>query len=85
MFRIGQKVVCVRNDNVEHWLELNKVYTVEGVETYIGGVKLTEIGPHVDAEEYHWYFINNRFRPLVERKTDISVFKALLNPVTHDA
>lgn len=25
-------------------------------------------------------FIANRFRPVVERKTDISIFKAMLNP-----
>lgn len=40
------------------------------------GVKIAEIQVH----EFDW-FRADRFRPVVERKTDISIFTAMLNPV----
>lgn len=93
-FRVGQKVVCV--DDGPHrsgWNPhgdapiKNKVYTVVGVETYRGlvGIHLREIrnGSH------NGLYKAMRFRPAVERKTDISVFTEILRttkaPVNADA
>ena len=76
MFRIGQKVVCVDASlpanprHCMHPLVDRKVYVVRA----FAGPKCIDI----DGSGRGWQ--NWRFRPLVERRTDISVFKALLNP-----
>lgn len=80
-FRVGQKVVCVdakRTNNRDiAELEERAVYTIRWTN-----------GPHVRLMEStlrtvfggdHPYGAH-RFRPLVERKTDISVFEKMLNP-----
>lgn len=98
MFRIGQKVVCIDDDwshpldyLVTNFPKLNVIYTVRGfvedstwqdrtfilldevVNPLIGGIEIS--------------FLAACFRPVVERKTDISIFHAMLNPsqVTVDA
>lgn len=94
IFRIGQKVVCVDDSVVVGlWdggfnVKKGAVYTVRGIEppceclgASYGGLFLCEV---VDVPEstccgvrepsYRAY----RFRPIVERKTDISIFKKLL-------
>lgn len=72
-FHVGQRVICI--DPVDD-LRRSALYIV----TLVGGGEYSEfIG--VDgscfkgADFYAW-----RFRPIVERKTDISGFKAMLNP-----
>lgn len=94
-FRIGQKVVCVRhhkNEHTESFIrpEIGGVYTVSGDtlaygEQYLflkeiknAPVKWRDLGT---SELPFWC---GQFRPLVERKTDISVFTALLNPANHN-
>jgi len=95
-FRVGQKVVCVdvscRYDhlrapwNVPVPLVKGRVYTVSGTENGGGhpGVYLCEVRsnwppfPNGDERSFALY----RFRPLIERKTDISVFKAMLTPAS---
>ena len=102
-FHVGQKVVCVDVDTVSPaggrgWLpsekpKLNAVYTVIGVRMLLCNrvvLDLAEIkrDPESmrqwggDAGYGAW-----RFRPIVSRKTDISIFTAMLNPsqVTVDA
>jgi len=83
-FHVGQKVVCI-NDDKSASLRLGCVYTVVGLldrmlPTCLGtteyGVALLEAKPN----ELHIGFASSRFRPVVERKTDISIFKAMLNP-----
>lgn len=91
MFRIGQKVVCV-DDKEAHpstilsggsptGLVKGQIYTVTktGIEHPLD---LTGT-PCITLAEMPspWGYRQTRFRPLVEKKTDISVFKALLNPV----
>lgn len=87
MLNIGQKVVCV-NDKppprpylwTKSYLKRGRIYTIRetGLITAGGscGVKLVgiKLGPRDDP------FGQIRFRPVVERKTDISVFKKMLLP-----
>lgn len=84
MFRVGQKVVCVDADGTSQLSE-GAVYTV----AYIGpperllwrgkfrkscNVRLVEVKPSPG----YCGFAPERFRPAVDRPTDISCFKALL-------
>lgn len=88
MFAPGQRVVCVDASPTYLGrpvpLRKGAVYTIAaiGEEDFYGvlGLYLVEIaagsdGKHLDA------FRHTRFRPAVERKTDISVFTAMLKPV----
>ena len=82
MFRVGQKVVCVdsgrdllgRKSN----LVKGQIYTVAGTYQVQDKVAVTlcEVEPGDDC--IGWWA--SRFRPIVERKTDISIFKAMLTP-----
>jgi len=94
MFRVGQKVVCIsdfaKGRAVCPFVEFparGSVYTVRS--NVIGrtmsgekepGILLHEIsnslGPH--GQEYS--FCIKQFRPVVERKTDISIFTQMLTP-----
>lgn len=95
-FHVGQKVVCVDSqwhDNHTRVLvcplELNKIYTVvelkvtdersiyKGIRSGRVNVLLAEVeNPYVASDG----FDARRFLPAVTRKTDISVFKAMLKP-----
>jgi hypothetical protein len=84
MFYVGQKVVCVNagplvnpigNVHVAPQLEEGRVYTVLAVAAG-KGLLLMEVAPSPP----HPAFNAERFRPVVERKTDISIFRAMLNP-----
>jgi len=87
MFDVGQKIVCIDAGPTYLGkpvpLRKGAVYTVAGVgeEDFYGayGVYLAEVaagsdGKHLDA------FRHTRFRPIIERKTDISVFESMLKP-----
>lgn len=82
MFRTGQKVVCVDDkprDNGPSGLTEGYIYTIRG--TYLDkrhtvpAVMLEEMKPPA-SNSRGWFA--DRFRPLVEKKTDISVFTKLL-------
>jgi len=79
-FRVGQKVVCVDASNTGGKLSENEIYTVAVVDTAPISRSQTlwpaELGPR--PRDGGWYA--RRFRPIVERKTDISIFTAMLNP-----
>lgn len=77
MFKVGQKVVCVDSIDNPH-LRKDDIYTVIGL-----GEITAEITGVLLAETSHpggCPFYVSRFRPVVERKTDISVLQALLVP-----
>jgi hypothetical protein len=93
MFHVGQKVVCVDADPCTYTpagvgdldgLTRGEIYTIRriGESPFWSGtpnVWLVEISrPLFFGGEpgYH----TGRFRPVVERKTDISIFQAMLNP-----
>lgn len=89
MFHIGQKVVCVdaatRHPDYPCDLRKGAIYTIRGFNDGYSvpgiGVLLEEIQgrhwrPSGEERGYH----PNRFRPVVERKTDISIFTRMLEP-----
>lgn len=91
-FHVGQKVVCVDDKNWGHpepplnWPVTGRVYTVRGFsaawdENGSNGLLLAEVssGNYFDAGE-EVGFKRRRFRPIVETKTDISIFKRMLTP-----
>lgn len=98
MFHVGQKVVCVRpHHKHQYQRRVTKVpvvgatYKVRGFDDS-GGVLLEEVvNPlseveDIDAGKISFgepSFYPDRFRPLIERKTDISALRALLNPANH--
>jgi hypothetical protein len=94
-FRVGQRVVCVDASRgrplrgARATLVKNAIYTIRKIEIWndVTGVYLEEIiEPVLDVwldrgpTEPCWRL--SRFRPVVERKTDISIFKRLLVPGT---
>jgi hypothetical protein len=83
-FRVGQKVVCV-NDEPGYvikvdWLIRGRVYTIRRIDEMAGGLGLSfyELPDFQKCKKSGW--AANRFRPIAERKTDISIFTAMLNP-----
>lgn len=77
MFHVGQKVVCVNNQNklrpeLSKILSLNAVYTVESIINY--GEELGErllLCEVSDARDFDVRGYRSwRFRPVVEQKTD---------------
>ncbi|TAL43816.1 MAG: hypothetical protein EPN91_05525 [Salinibacterium sp.] len=83
MFYVGQKVVCVDAEGAP-MLRLREIYTVSGVDNYPDywrgkwiefGIWLVEAQPVSEFRSFAY----KRFRPLVERKTDISMFTAILD------
>jgi len=97
MFHLGQKVVCIDDkipEPVASWDTLNgltkgNIYTIR----WIGMYKSTRHELHlcIRVEEIFrkpldYYGIEtpfnaNRFKPLIEKKTDISIFTSMLPPV----
>lgn len=97
-FRIGQKVVCIYAgpwlDPMGNAADTNNpckgtTYTIRDIRSYpcgFAGLYLEEIINAHLMFEYHSEepsFFVERFRPLIERATDISALTALLNPVNH--
>ena len=95
MFQIGQKVVCVAGKwdggyGDEIFPQIGSVYTVRGIDLNRFGSRCTtglwlcEI--HNEKRRYRTVgfveasFASDCFRPLIERKTDISIFKKMLTP-----
>lgn len=92
-FRAGQRVICVNNSNAKQ-LELKKIYTVyrsfgiikskvkdTGERGKLEVILLYEAIPDYDCMG----FDARRFRPAVERPTDISIFTKMLIPKKEDA
>jgi len=89
MFDIGQKVICINNnlDNGDDWygpkLVLNKIYTVrdyvpDPYNEYIC-IRLVELIRDKGCD--HVGFRINRFAPINDKKTDISVFEKILDEI----
>jgi hypothetical protein len=87
MFRVGQKVVCVDDlpppgfDGQDMLIRRGVIYTVRevGLPSWMDGtecIRLSEVRQANDDTPY-WA---RRFRPIVDRPTDISVFKEMLHP-----
>jgi hypothetical protein len=88
MFRVGQKVVLVNTEpslgEPFNELEKGKVYTV----TRTGLIHPRDMDrlPCISIAEYRApnAFWAHRFRPVVDRKTSIAIFQAMLNPSLED-
>lgn len=85
-FQVGQKVVCVDDSPGELGptsVKRGSIYTVSRVYLDSGqiGICLAEAKP-CHALLGFWA---RRFRPIVSRKTDISIFKRMLTPTGVDA
>lgn len=87
-FRVGQKVVCVDGSPAVGggtWgLEPQKgsVYEIRNIGTgLVHGQPTLMFGiVELDGTVPGVFWRASRFRPVVERKTDISIFTAMLNP-----
>lgn len=86
-YTAGQRVVCIDATGAPP-LELNRVYTVKAVKGPItgrwrGGIVIDCIVLHLHEAEHDPGFCGfhaSRFRPAVERETDISIFTQMLHP-----
>jgi hypothetical protein len=83
MFYLGQKVQCVDNSNQDQNLKVGQTYVIDRAE-FIGAATKTYVWVVGVYDNYKptggGSLYASRFRPLVEKKTDISVFTALLKP-----
>lgn len=80
-FYSGQKVVCIDNKEVVGLLTLNAEYIVAGGEYTppgLVGVYISLVGISDGFGGSGFY--PSRFRPLVSRPTNISIFTAMLGP-----
>lgn len=88
-FRVGQKVVCVNaRGAIEPRPVKGRVYTVASVrwvefaERRPGlGITLVEL-PTIETDDYYAEYFAWRFRPIVERKTDIGFAQEILRKVS---
>ncbi len=73
MFNIGQRVLCV-DDSGTALVKRGKIYTVHGIGASPKlGLAMLWLGGVPNGGMYA-----RRFRPIVERKTDISIFTKML-------
>lgn len=84
-FRVGQKVVCI-DDSINpcglaaDYPVRGRVYTVRSIHPDGDAIFLIEVVNTLFGG-MEPCFLNHRFRPVVERKTDVSIFKAILDSV----
>lgn len=90
-FHVGQKIECIKLTFNPAWRGkrrpvVGRIYTVRdvGVRHQGGvdceGVWLDEIINPLHPSGHEYGFFAACFRPVVERKTDISIFTAMLTP-----
>ena len=80
-FYVGQKVVCVDDSEIKSiGLLAGTVCTVTRATTFLH-LEVVYIAEF--RTRFAVWFFARRFRPVVEKKTDISIFTALLNPENH--
>jgi hypothetical protein len=97
MFRVGQKVVLINDDWVKddprmvfggyyvpYFPVKGPVYTVRDAGAFIRLVEIVNPIRNFRNGENEVCFNASRFRPAVERKTDIAIFQAMLNPSLED-
>jgi len=86
-WHVGMKVVCIEPDKFGRLTE-GRVYTLTSIragdftDAITRAPASNEIGVVVAEAEPHCggYFRARKFRPAQQRKTDISIFTAMLNP-----
>jgi hypothetical protein len=94
MFYVGQKVVCIndkpRRPNSRLLLKRGAIYTIARVVDHSDdplceggdplGLSLVEVPDLKETKCFYADYWSGRFRPAVERKTDISIFTKMLTP-----
>jgi hypothetical protein len=90
-FHINQKIECIRDDwhhplahLVQHLPRKRGIYHVRGFDLYYprnAYLRLVEIVNPMFLQYDEPSFFCGCFRPVIERKTDIGVFRKLLNPI----
>jgi hypothetical protein len=99
MFRIGQKVVCVDDADYMHrpgglitdYIRKGEIYIIREIcefdyrpdRQFGRGVRLVGID-RTEPNYPDYPFALVRFRPIVERETDISIFKKMLIPTSKE-
>lgn len=85
-FYVGQKVECIKAVHPDWdkppFLTIGAIYTVENIYEPLEGefaLELVEL-PQPGNDLVFPGFRADHFRPIVERKTSIAIFKAMLNP-----
>jgi hypothetical protein len=76
-FRVGQKVVCIDATDCELSLSENAIYTITSIRHPYLRVDCKP-GLGIFGDEVARGYYSTRFRPIVERKTDISIFTRML-------
>ena len=99
MFRVGQKVVCVDDaeyahragDSIIDYIQKGEIYIIREIcefdyrpdRQFGHAVRLVGILRRDDNyPDYPFALV--RFRPIVERETDISIFKQMLTPTSKE-
>lgn len=90
-FQVGQRVICIDDDFHQRFPEdVGTIFPVKGQIYTVRSVELTRYGPAITLVEIinvdqlyedgfgELNFLPRRFRPVVERKTDISIFTRML-------
>jgi hypothetical protein len=86
-FLVGQKIVCIDDADQGEFLQCpvvaDAIYTISGFADDGLGLFLLEIRRGC----FYWgdSWSKCRFRPIVERKTDISIFIQMLSPEKENA
>jgi hypothetical protein len=82
MFRVGQQVECINGDGLLGLIKTGQKVTISHIHSHptwgdILGLEFSDAPPA--PPDYTGY--NSRlFRPIVEKKTDISIFTEMLTP-----
>lgn len=93
MFYIGQKVVCV-DDSQETGISVplteGKIYEITSIRRKGDAIGIQVYGVNIERQIgrnmiYEDHFAAERFRPIIENKTDISVFTEILDDVNKRA
>ena len=89
-FRTGQKVACVSTSNgidLPGEPAVGDTATISNVYVAADGTLMLELveWPSPETERVYAGWDAKYFRPIVERKTDISIFKKMLKPQGVDA
>jgi hypothetical protein len=92
-FRVGQKVVCVDdtpNYWTRQWIKKDAIYTIARIHPPVGQPYVDHLGSVIGLDLVEVTgkpngFGSCRFRPIVERQADITVFTEILRRATKPA
>lgn len=82
-FHVGQKVVSLKSAwfNGDEGFQMRSDLPVMGQVYTVANIVVDDAGVFITLRELDPFslFLSDQFRPIVERKTDISQFQAMLN------